>query len=153
VDLNMAVQEAVALVRNATLLEGLSIKMELDPGLPIVQADRVQLQQVVLNLLLNAIAAMRDTPPAARELVVTTAIRDSRAAMVSVVDSGTGIDEDKVERLFQPFYTTKSDGLGMGLSISRTIINAHGGTIGAENNPERGATFRFTLPLDQGARI
>jgi signal transduction histidine kinase len=101
-----------------------------------------------LNLLLNATAAMRETRSALRKLVIRTAMQNSRAVMVSVRDSGTGIGKNDMERLFEPFYTTKADGLGMGLSISRTIIKAHGGTIWAENNGEGGATFHFTLPLD-----
>lgn len=150
VTLNDAVRETMALVRSVSLLEGLSITAELDSDLPSVHGDRVQLQQVVLNLLLNATAAMRDTPPALRKLVITTAKQDSQAVMVSVRDAGTGIDKNGMERLFEPFYTTKADGLGMGLSISRTIIKAHGGRIWAENNREGGATFYFSLPLDRG---
>jgi len=148
--LNDAVRESIALVRNASFLAGLSIVAELDTELPPVQGDRVQLQQVVLNLLLNGTAAMRDTSPDSRKLVITTAKQDGRSVMVSVKDSGTGIDKNDMDRLFEPFFTTKADGLGMGLSISRTIIKAHGGTIGAENNPEGGATFYFTLPADRG---
>ena len=149
VELNNAVWETIGLVRSASFLEGLSIMAELDPDLPVVQGDRVQLQQVVLNLLLNATAAMRDTPPASRQLVIRTAMEDGRAVRFSVRDSGTGIDRNDVDRLFEPFYTTKADGLGMGLSISRMIISAHGGTIWAENNPGGGATFSFTLPMDR----
>jgi C4-dicarboxylate-specific signal transduction histidine kinase len=152
VELNIAVWETIGLVRSASFLEGLSIMAELDPDLPVVQGDRVQLQQVVLNLLLNATAAMRDTSPASRRLVIRTAMEDGRAVRFSVRDSGTGIDRNDVDRLFEPFYTTKADGLGMGLSISRTIIKAHSGTIGAENNPEGGATFYFTLPVDRGTQ-
>jgi PAS domain S-box-containing protein len=148
--LNDTIWETIALVRSAAFLEGLSIRAELDSNLPTVQGDRVQLQQVVLNLLLNATAAMRHTPPASRKLVIGTAMEEGRAVRVSVRDSGTGIDRNDMDRLFEPFYTTKADGLGMGLSISRTIIKAHSGTIGAENNPEGGATFYFTLPVDGG---
>jgi PAS domain S-box-containing protein len=153
VELNNAVWETIGLVRSASFLEGLSITADLDPDLPTVQGDRVQLQQVVLNLLLNATAAMRDTLPASRKLVIRTAMEDGRGVRVSVRDSGIGIDRHEMDRLFEPFYTTKADGLGMGLSISRTIIKAHNGTIGAENNPEGGATFYFTLPVDGGARL
>jgi signal transduction histidine kinase len=90
---------------------------------------------------------MRETPQASRKLIVRTAMQDGWEAIVSVRDSGPGIGSNDVERLFEPFYTTKADGLGMGLSISRTIIDAHGGMIGAKNNPEGGATFYFTLPV------
>jgi PAS domain S-box-containing protein len=150
--LNDAVQESIALVRSASFLAGFSITTELDIDLPTVQGDRVQLQQVVLNLLLNATAAMRDTAPGSRKLIVTTARQDGRTVMVSVRDSGTGIHKNAMGHLFEPFFTTKADGLGMGLSISRTIIKAHGGTIGAENNPEGGATFYFTLPVERGGQ-
>lgn len=150
VDLNDTVRESIALVRSASSLEGFSFTTELDSELSTVEGDRVQLQQVILNLMLNATAAMRETPPALRKLVIRTAGQGSRAVMVSIRDTGTGIHKKDMDRLFEPFYTTKADGLGMGLSISRTIVSAHGGTIGAENNPEGGATFYFTLPVDRG---
>ena len=150
--LNDAVRESIALVRSASFLAGLSITAELDAELPTVQGDRVQLQQVVLNLLVNAAAAMRDTAPDFRKLVIRTAMEDGRTVMVSVRDSGTGIDKHDMDRLFEPFFTTKTDGLGMGLSISRTIVKTYGGTIGAVNNPEGGATFYFTLPIERGGQ-
>jgi hypothetical protein len=152
VALNDAVRESIALVRSAFFLAGLSITAELDAELPTVQGDRVQLQQVVLNLLLNATAAMRDTAPDFRKLVIRTAMEDRRSVMVSVRDSGTGIDKHDMDRLFEPFFTTKTDGLGMGLSISRTIVKTYGGTIGAVNNPEGGATFYFNLPIERGGQ-
>jgi PAS domain S-box-containing protein len=150
VDLNHTVQEAMALARTTSLLDRLSVTAELSTELPALKGDHVQLQQVMLNLLLNAISAMKDAPPASRKLTIRTAREDIRTARVSVTDSGTGIGKCDVDRLFEPFYTTKADGLGMGLSISRTIVKAHQGTIGAENNPKGGATFYFTLPLDLG---
>ena len=146
--LNDAVRETIALVRSASLLGEISWAAELAPELPAVQGDRVQLQQVLLNLLLNATTAMKNTPRTLRKLVIRTAMRDSRTVMVSVEDSGTGIDQDITDHLFEPFCTTKADGLGMGLAISQTIIKAHSGRIWAENNAERGATFHFTLPLN-----
>jgi PAS domain S-box-containing protein len=150
--LNDSIWESIALVRSASFLAGLSITAELAAELPTVQGDRVQLQQVVLNLLVNAVAAMRDNPQDSRRLVVTTAMQDGRGVMFAVKDSGIGIDKHDMDRLFEPFFTTKADGLGMGLSISRSIIKAHGGTIGAENNPEGGATFYFTLPIRRGGQ-
>jgi two-component system sensor kinase FixL len=144
------IPETIALVRNASFLGGISIVTELDSELPSVQGDRVQLQQVILNLLLNATAAMKDTPAGLRKLIITTAVQDGQTVKVSVRDRGSGIDKNFMNRIFEPFYTTKADGLGMGLSISRTIIKAHGGTIWAENNGEGGATFYVTLPLYQG---
>lgn len=142
------IRETVALVQNASLLSKISIMAELDSRIPPVQADRVQLQQVVLNMLMNAIAAMSNTPPALRVLVLKTAMKDGGTAMVSIRDSGSGIGGKDMDRIFEPFFTTKPEGLGMGLSISRTIVKAHGGTVWAENNREGGATFYFTLPVD-----
>lgn len=148
VNLNEIILETAGLIRSASLLDGLSIKTELDCNPASVQGDRVQLQQVVLNLLMNATTAMRDTPVGARKLVLRTAMKDSRAAIVAVIDAGPGIDENHMDRLFEPFFTTKEEGLGMGLAISRTIIEIHGGTITAANNPEGGAGFYFTLPVE-----
>ncbi len=147
--LNDVVWETIALVRNAAFLGGVFLTVKLERELPAVQGDRVQLQQVVMNLLLNATAAMKEVPPALRKLLIRTTLHNGKSVKVSVTDSGVGIAENNVDRLFEPFYTTKADGLGMGLSISRTIIKAHGGAIWAENNDECGATFHFTLPLDQ----
>lgn len=150
--LNDVIWETIALIRSASYLDGLTIMAQLDSELSAVQGDRVQLQQVVLNLLLNATAAMKSTPLAQRKLIIETAMQDDRTARVSIKDSGTGIDEHSMSRLFEPFYTTRADGLGMGLSISRTIIRAHNGTIGAVNNREGGATFTFTLPAARGGQ-
>jgi C4-dicarboxylate-specific signal transduction histidine kinase len=146
-DLDEAVMECVALVNNSSPLDGLSIRANLNTDLPVVRADRVQLQQVLFNLMVNAIAAMSDVPCTARKMVITTAMEDSRTVKVSVTDFGTGIDEDHVERLFEPFYTTKPSGMGMGLAISQAIVKAHGGKMVALNHPEGGATFYFTLPI------
>jgi C4-dicarboxylate-specific signal transduction histidine kinase len=118
--------------------------------LPPVLGDRIQLQQVIINLILNGAAAMKNTPPEGRKLIIETAIQEDRTVRVSVADFGTGVDESAMGHLFEPFYTTKSEGLGMGLAISRTIIKAHGGTLETSNNPEGGATFAFTLPAYQG---
>jgi PAS domain S-box-containing protein len=145
-DLNQAIEDVTALIRGDSLLQGLSISLDLWPALKMIHGDRIQLKQVILNLILNSIAAMRNAPQAQRRIIVKTAMPDSCTAMVSVTDFGTGIDENSIERLFEAFYTTKPEGLGMGLSISQTIVNAHGGSIRASNNPEGGATFAFTLP-------
>jgi two-component system sensor kinase FixL len=115
-----------------------------------VRGDRVQLQQVVLNLVLNAFDAMKDCPAHEREVVVRGELDGACAVRVAVHDHGIGLDREKqkADKIFQPFYTTKRDGLGMGLSISRSIIEAHGGNLWAENNPDRGATFFFTVPVE-----
>jgi signal transduction histidine kinase len=119
---------------------------DLGSDLPDVPGDRVQLQQVVLNLLLNAVEAMHDRPPGERQLVVRTSTAGD-GIEVAVVDRGSGIRPEHLERLFDPFFSTKATGLGMGLRICSAIIHAHGGRIWATNNPDVGATLRFTLPL------
>ena len=151
-DLNEMIRQVIGLLRGDFLLQGLSIGTDLSPGPATVHGDGTQLQQVVLNLILNAAAAMRNAPLAQRRIVVRTAMADNRTIKASVTDFGVGIDENNIERLFEPFYTTKSEGLGMGLSISRTIIKAHEGTMEASNNREGGATFSFTLPAHLGDR-
>ncbi|ABK16638.1 PAS domain-containing sensor histidine kinase [Syntrophobacter fumaroxidans] len=152
VNIHDAVLESVALIESASLLNGLSITTEFDAGMPIVCADPVQLQQVLFNLMVNAAGAMKNTPNPSRKIRIGTLLRDERTVQLSVTDSGTGIDEAVMAHLFEPFVTTKPGGMGMGLSISQTIIKAHGGTIGAKNNPEGGATFFFSLPLDKESR-
>ncbi len=149
-DLNELIQQVLDLIRVDSLLQGLSIRTEFGPDLMTIQGDGIQLQQVILNLVLNGAAAMRNTASGQRKIIVRTAMPDSRTLKASVTDFGTGIDEHQIERLFEPFYTTKPEGLGMGLSISQTIIKAHGGTMEAWNNREGGATFAFTLPAHQG---
>jgi signal transduction histidine kinase len=149
-DLNKTIQEVVALIRGDSLLQGLSITMELLPELKMIHGDRIQLQQVILNLILNSATAMRNTQQSQRKIIVRTTMPDNLTVQVSVTDFGTGIDEKNIERLFEAFYTTKPEGLGMGLSISQTIVKAHGGNLKASNNREAGATFAFTLPAPQG---
>ena len=149
-DLNKTIQDVAAIVWGESLLQGLSIITELSPGLKEIRADRVQLQQVILNLILNSAAAMRNAPQIQRKIIVRSTMPDDRSVKVFVTDFGTGIDENNIERLFEPFYTTKPEGLGMGLSISQTIIKAHGGTMEASNNLKGGATFAFTLPINRG---
>jgi two-component system sensor kinase FixL len=145
--LNDVVGEVAGLVRNDAVLRNVAMSLELAPALPRVRGDRVQLQQVVLNLVLNGFEAMREPGASERTLVIRTALEDAAAVRVEVQDSGTGIDEKGVDRMFQPLYTTKAEGLGMGLAIARTIVDAHGGRLGAANNVHSGATFHFTLPV------
>jgi signal transduction histidine kinase len=144
--MNNLIEEILGFVRSDSVLEGLSIETGLAPGLPAVLGDRVQLQQVLLNLMLNAVDAMLKAKPNLRKLVIKTENEEDQGVKVSVKDFGSGIDEAHRDRLFEPFYTTKSAGMGMGLAISARIIHAHGGSIRAENNPDGGATFYFTLP-------
>jgi signal transduction histidine kinase len=147
-NLNGVVGEVARLVRNDAVLRNVAMSLELAPGLPRVRGDRVQLQQVVLNLVLNGFEAMREPGAGERTLVIRTAREGAAAVRVEVQDSGVGVDEKDVNRLFQPLYTTKADGLGMGLAIARRIVDAHGGRLEAANNVEGGATFRFALPAD-----
>jgi PAS domain S-box-containing protein len=151
-DLNRMVQELVTLIRSESILKGLTITTELFPELKMIHGDRIQLQQVVLNLILNGAAAMANSPQDKRKIIVKTAIQDSKTVRVSVTDCGTGIDANNTEHIFSAFYTTKPEGLGMGLSISQTIIDAHGGKIKASNNREGGASFVFTLPVGREIR-
>ncbi len=148
-DLNEVIKQVVGLIRGESLLDGLSIETDFIPALAPIYGDRTQLQQVILNLILNAAAAMGDAEPERRRIVVRTVMPDNRTVKTSVKDYGTGIDQNHMDRLFEPFYTTKPNGLGVGLSISQTIIQAHGGALEASNNPEGGATFSFTLPVRQ----
>jgi signal transduction histidine kinase len=117
--------------------------------LPLIEGDRIQLQQVILNLILNAIEAMNGVDEGAREIRISTGREASNGVLVSVRDLGRGLEPQSVNRLFEAFYTTKPDGLGMGLAICRSIIEAHGGRLWATANELRGAVFQFTLPLER----
>ena len=126
----------------------IALETQLSDDMPLVFADRIQLQQVMLNLMMNAIEAMTQvTGP--RELLVSSAVDDSKGVVVVVRDSGAGLDSKSLERLFEPFYTTKPQGMGMGLAICRSIIEAHSGRLWATANRDRGASFHFTLPTGE----
>jgi signal transduction histidine kinase len=146
-DLNDAIGETVRLLESEASAKEISLKTELDPRLPEVSADRVQVQQVILNLTLNAMDAMHNQPANRRALVIRSASAGRREAEVSVTDTGPGIPAEMLDRVFDPFVTTKASGMGLGLAISRTIVEAHGGHIRAENAPGGGAVLRFTLPF------
>jgi signal transduction histidine kinase len=146
-DVNDIVREVTDLVRHDTILRDIPVRLELGAGLPMVRGDRAQLQQVVLNLVLNGLEATSGSNGRARGLLIRTSAGD-KEVIVAIEDAGTGIDTAHVDRLFDPFYTTKREGLGMGLSIARTIIGAHGGDLRGSNNAGGGATFAFTLPCD-----
>jgi PAS domain S-box-containing protein len=150
-DLNTAISEVIGLARNLTIKNGVSVQTRLADGLLPVEGDRVRLQQVVLNLILNAVEAMDSVETGARELLIGTQ-QDRSGVLVEVRDSGPGIDPQHLERVFQSFFTTKPGGTGMGLSVCRSIIDAHGGRLWADANEPRGAVFWFTLPgkLDAG---
>jgi PAS domain S-box-containing protein len=145
-DLNEAITEVIGLARSAITKNGVSVQTRLTGGLAPVEGDRVQLQQVILNLILNAVEAMGSVEAGARDLSISTEQSRTNGVLVAVRDSGPGIDPKHFERVFDAFYTTKSSGVGMGLSICRSIIDCHGGRLWAEANAPRGALFRFTLP-------
>jgi PAS domain S-box-containing protein len=145
-DLNKAINEVIALAGSAITTNRVSVRTRLAEALFPVQGDRVQLQQVVLNLILNAVEAMSTVEAGPRELLISTEQTRAGGVLVSVRDSGPGIDPDHLDRVFEAFYTTKSSGVGMGLSICRSIIDAQGGRLWADMNASRGAVFRFTLP-------
>jgi C4-dicarboxylate-specific signal transduction histidine kinase len=144
-DVNEAIREMIVLTRGEALKNGVSVQMQLE-GPPLIQGDRVQLQQVVLNLILNAVEAMSSVDAARRELSISTGQRGADETLVTVRDSGPGIDPQHCERVFDSFYTTKPSGMGLGLSICRSIVDAHGGRLWADANEPRGAVFQFTLP-------
>jgi C4-dicarboxylate-specific signal transduction histidine kinase len=146
-EINGAIREVIELSGGEAMKHDVSVRTQLADGLPLVEGDRVQLQQVMLNLCINAIEAMSQTSEASRELLISTAKAESGDVLVAVRDSGPGLAPAALERLFDAFYTTKSTGLGLGLSICRSIIEAHGGRLWAGANVPRGAVFQFTLPV------
>jgi PAS domain S-box-containing protein len=146
-DINEAIGEVIEMVRAPIEKNRVSVRTRLAAGLTSVGGDRVQLQQVVLNLILNAIEAMGSVEERARMLSISTEQREHEGILVAVHDSGPGVDPEHFQRVFEPFYTTKNSGLGMGLSICRSIIDAHGGRLWAETDEPRGAVFQFTLPM------
>ncbi len=152
-DVNDVVNEVSPLLHSELEANGVSLKLDLASGLPSVLGDRTQLQQVILNLLLNGIEAMSGAESGPKVLAVRTSQPDAATIQVAVRDSGIGVEEENVERMFTAFFTTKKGGLGMGLSIVRSIIEAHGGRLRVENNADRGATFYFTLRVsDRNSR-
>jgi signal transduction histidine kinase len=145
--INDTILEAIALTRDEVLKNGISVQTQLAEGLPAVHGDRVQLQQVILNLTINAIEAMSDISNGSRELLIRTGKDASDGVLVAVQDSGSGLSPDGFEQLFEAFYTTKPEGMGMGLPICRSIVEAHGGRLWAAPLDGPGAIFQFTLPI------
>ena len=146
IDLNEIIREMVVMLRDAASRHGILIRCQIDPALPATTADRVQLQQVLMNLILNGIEAMQ---AGSGELSIASQRTEDGQLLVLVSDSGIGFPGENIERIFDAFYTTKPQGTGMGLSISRRIIESHGGRLWASANTGRGATFQFTLPVDE----
>jgi signal transduction histidine kinase len=145
-DINKVIREVVAIVSNDLLRKNVKLDTDLAAGLPRVESDRIELQQVLLNLVLNGVDAMMGELGRPRNLLLRTVNQDSNTVLVEVVDSGSGITAERLEHIFDAFFTTKPEGMGMGLSICRTIIEVHGGRLWAESIKDQGATFRFTLP-------
>ena len=147
--INEVVNEVMSLVQHELFSHRVALRLELAPALPPVLADRIQLQQVILNLVINGIEAMQPVTDRPRELVIRTRQNETDQVLVTVSDCGVGVAAEDVDRLFDAFFTTKSGGMGMGLSICRSIVDAHGGRLSASGNTGPGATFQFTLPLHQ----
>jgi PAS domain S-box-containing protein len=150
-DVNDAIDDVMVLLQRELLVHRISVQRDLAAGLPLVLADRVQLQQVIINLTMNAIEAMQAIADRARRLTIRSYQDDSGQVIVAVIDSGAGFTAESQDRLFHAFFSTKPGGLGMGLSICRSIIEAHGGRLSASANFDRGATFQFALPLAEDA--
>ncbi len=146
VNVNALIEDTISLLRHETQRHDIFLRTELDAGVPLVRADRVQLQQVILNLVMNAIESTAGVDRERRRLVIQSALSSTGELLVAVKDAGPGIDAEQAERLFTPFFTTKPQGIGMGLPISRSIIEAHGGRLWAEKNEPHGAVFQFVLP-------
>jgi signal transduction histidine kinase len=147
-DINDVVREVIAMVQRELIRHLVSLRMELATALPMIPGDRVQLQQVIINLVMNAIEAMQWVTDRPRELVIRSRQDEPQQVLLSVTDCGVGISAEDADRLFTAFFTTKSSGMGMGLSICRSIIDAHGGRLWATANVPHGATFQFTLPVN-----
>jgi len=145
-DLNEVIRSVTRLLGSDAVIRNVVLALELAPTPVVVSGDRVQLEQVILNLLVNAIDAMEEAPGGERTVVVRSEANGNELVHVAVQDAGTGLREGILDRVFEPFFTTKPAGMGMGLSIAKSIIEAHGGAIWATNNPTRGATFHFSLP-------
>jgi signal transduction histidine kinase len=144
--MNEAVLEVVSLTRSQMADKGVSLHTDLARSLPPVHADRIQLQQVLLNLIVNAIEAMTSEANGSRNLLISADADEANGVRVAVADSGPGVRPDGLERLFDAFYTTKYSGMGMGLAISRSIVEAHGGRLWVAPNSPRGAVFQFNVP-------
>jgi signal transduction histidine kinase len=146
VEINAAIREVIELIRGEAAKNRVPVRTVLAEGLPLIQGDRVQLQQVILNLIINGIEAMTAVSEAPRELLISSRQDEAKSVLVAVADTGPGLASAPPEQVFAAFYTTKPGGLGLGLSICRSIIDAHDGRLWASANEPRGAVFQFTLP-------
>jgi PAS domain S-box-containing protein len=150
-DINQTIREVIALTQTEMQRNGVTLQSRLADDPPLVWADRVQLQQVMINLIVNAVEAMAGADDRLRELTIVSSADDANGVLLEVQDTGPGLDPEQLDRLFQSFYTTKPDGIGMGLAISRSIAEAHGGRLSAAPNKPHGAVFRLTLPVEEEA--
>jgi C4-dicarboxylate-specific signal transduction histidine kinase len=151
VEINEAISEAIELTRGEVVKNRVQVLTQLAKALPVIQGNRVQLQQVMMNLIVNAVEAMGQTSDGRRELLISTQA-EADCILVAVRDSGPGLAESSIERAFEAFYTTKSTGLGMGLSICRSIVEDHGGRLWVVANVPTGAAFQFTIPTRSDAK-
>jgi PAS domain S-box-containing protein len=147
VDMNKLIEETISFVHHEAQRKNVSLRADLDAALPTVGGDRVQLEQVILNLMMNGIESMASLDREPKQILIRSALPNPGELLVSVADTGPGIDAEHADRLFAPFFTTKPQGIGMGLPICRSIIEAHGGRLWAENNDSGGAVFHFMLPI------
>jgi C4-dicarboxylate-specific signal transduction histidine kinase len=152
VEINEVILEVVALTNGEVVKNGVSLQTQLAAGLPLVQGDRVQLEQVILNLIINAVEAMGGLSKGPRELLISSRQDPPSRVLVAVQDSGLGLNAESLGRLFDPFYTTKPNGMGMGLSICRSIVEGHGGRIWASPTAGSGVTVQFNLPVGENVR-
>ncbi len=148
VAMNAVVEDVASILQSEAMLRNVTIERDLDEPLPLIIGDPTQLRQVILNLLMNAFDVMSFNPPHRRKVILRTRMVN-QSVQVAVKDLGPGIEAERLELLFQPFYTTKDSGMGMGLAVSSAIVKEHGGRIWAENSPGGGACFTFTLPVPQ----
>ena len=151
-DINEVIHDLTAFLREDAARDKIALRTELAKDLPWVEGDRVQLQQVLQNLVTNGMDAMGGVTGSCRELWISTTQETPDEIVVRVKDSGVGLSPEVIDRIFQPFFTTKPQGIGMGLSISRSIIESHGGHLAAMQNPAEGAVFQFTLPVNLSDR-
>jgi C4-dicarboxylate-specific signal transduction histidine kinase len=147
-DVNDLVREVITLVQRELTSHQVSLRMEVAPALPMILGDRIQLQQVMINLVMNGVEAMQSVTDRPRELVIRSRQDETQQVLVSVTDCGIGISAENADQLFNAFFTTKSSGMGMGLSICRSIMEGHGGRLWSTANVPHGATFQFTLPVN-----
>jgi C4-dicarboxylate-specific signal transduction histidine kinase len=147
-DVNEVIGETTELLTYEATKNGIFLQTELAPDLPLVMADRVQLEQVLVNMVMNGLDAVKAAADGSGEVRISSRLENPKMILITVEDSGVGLNAELVEKVFSPFFTTKRNGLGMGLSISRSIVESHGGRLWAAPGPSRGATFQFTLPAE-----